>query len=206
MAEVVGVVSSAITFATLAIQVGKSVQILKDYWDAIRDAPGDLKWLVREIEVLSEPILAGFPFSRPINWQRDKRVKLLASHSGIWSWVVGGARGVSEMLASGVLGECQEFIQVVLKLLSVRLICNRSRLDLPNKHARTLTYTRTTCRVQYFNVYAGHISPSILPTVRHILATVVPLKLYFQLDRTQRASPVSTKRVYLAQLLTAYNA
>lgn len=51
MAEVVGVVSSAITFATLAIQVGKSVQTLKDYWDAIRDAPDDLKWLVREIEV-----------------------------------------------------------------------------------------------------------------------------------------------------------
>ncbi|KAJ5801546.1 uncharacterized protein N7518_003614 [Penicillium psychrosexuale] len=51
MAEVVRVLSSAITFATLAIQVGKLVQTLKDYWDAIRDAPAHLKWLVREIEV-----------------------------------------------------------------------------------------------------------------------------------------------------------
>jgi hypothetical protein len=24
---------------------------MQDYWDAIRDAPDDLKWLVREIEV-----------------------------------------------------------------------------------------------------------------------------------------------------------
>ena len=51
MAELVGVVSSAITFATLAVQVGKSVQTLKGYWDSIRDAPDDLKWLLREVEM-----------------------------------------------------------------------------------------------------------------------------------------------------------
>lgn len=56
MAEVVGVVSSAITFATLALQVGKSVQNLKDYWDSMRDAPDDLKWLVRQIEVFGSII------------------------------------------------------------------------------------------------------------------------------------------------------
>ncbi|KAJ5661898.1 uncharacterized protein N7477_009514 [Penicillium maclennaniae] len=51
MAELVGVVSSAITFATLAVQVGKSVQTLKGYWDSMRDAPHDLKWLLREVEM-----------------------------------------------------------------------------------------------------------------------------------------------------------
>ncbi|GAB1194712.1 hypothetical protein APSETT444_003958 [Aspergillus pseudonomiae] len=52
MAELVGVVSSAITFATFAVQVSKSVQTLKGYWDSIRDAPDDLKWLLREVEIL----------------------------------------------------------------------------------------------------------------------------------------------------------
>ncbi|KAJ5471949.1 hypothetical protein N7539_008518 [Penicillium diatomitis] len=52
MAELVGVVSSAITFATLAIQVGKSVQTLKGYWDSMRDAPDDVRSLLREVEIL----------------------------------------------------------------------------------------------------------------------------------------------------------
>lgn len=51
MAELVGVVSSAITFAALAVQVGKSVQTLKDFRDSMRDAPDDLNCLVREVEV-----------------------------------------------------------------------------------------------------------------------------------------------------------
>lgn len=51
MAELVGVVSSAITFAALAVQVGKCVRTLKDFRDSMRDAPDDLKDLVREIEV-----------------------------------------------------------------------------------------------------------------------------------------------------------
>lgn len=53
MAELVGVVSSAITFTTLAVQVGKSVKTLKDYWDLMRDAPDDIKWLLREVEMFS---------------------------------------------------------------------------------------------------------------------------------------------------------
>lgn len=56
MAELVGIVSSAITFATFAVQVSKSVQTLKGYWDSIRDAPDDLKWLLREVEILGSII------------------------------------------------------------------------------------------------------------------------------------------------------
>ena len=43
MAELVGVISSAITFGTLVVQ-------LKDCWEQIRDAPEDLKRLIQEIE------------------------------------------------------------------------------------------------------------------------------------------------------------
>ncbi|KAJ5261226.1 hypothetical protein N7478_011821 [Penicillium angulare] len=53
MAQLVGVVSSAITFTALAIQVGKSVQTLKDYWDSMRDALDDIQWILREIEMFS---------------------------------------------------------------------------------------------------------------------------------------------------------
>jgi hypothetical protein len=51
MAEVVGVVSGAITFATVVVQLGKSIATLKDCWDQLNDAPDDLRKLVREIEL-----------------------------------------------------------------------------------------------------------------------------------------------------------
>lgn len=57
MAEAIGVVSGAVTFATLVVQVGKSIRTLKDYWDQFRDASNDLQWLLGEVEVF-ETILA----------------------------------------------------------------------------------------------------------------------------------------------------
>jgi hypothetical protein len=51
MAEVIGVVSGAFTFATVVAQVTKSIIQIKDCWGQIRDAPEDLERLVREIEI-----------------------------------------------------------------------------------------------------------------------------------------------------------
>lgn len=51
MAEVIGVVSGAIAFATAVVQLGKSIAILKDFCDQINDAPDDIRRLVREIEL-----------------------------------------------------------------------------------------------------------------------------------------------------------
>lgn len=53
MAEVIGVVSGAITFATVVIQLGKSIATLKDCWNQLNDAPEDIRRLKREIELLS---------------------------------------------------------------------------------------------------------------------------------------------------------
>jgi len=53
MAEVIGVVASVITFGTVVVQITSSVNKLKDCWEQIRDAPEDLKWLIRDIELFS---------------------------------------------------------------------------------------------------------------------------------------------------------
>lgn len=50
MAEVIGIVSGAITFATVVVQITNSIITIKECWSQIRDAPDDLKYLVREIE------------------------------------------------------------------------------------------------------------------------------------------------------------
>ncbi|KAJ5525723.1 hypothetical protein N7494_012373 [Penicillium frequentans] len=50
MAEVIGVVSSAITFATVVAQVTNSIIRIKECWSQFRDAPDDLKYLMRELE------------------------------------------------------------------------------------------------------------------------------------------------------------
>lgn len=51
MAEVTGVVPSAITFATVVAQVTESIITIKDCWCQFRDAPTDLKYLMRELEL-----------------------------------------------------------------------------------------------------------------------------------------------------------
>ncbi|OQD98846.1 hypothetical protein PENSOL_c008G11130 [Penicillium solitum] len=52
MAEAIGIASGAITFATVVVQVGQSILTLKNCWDEMRDAPEDIRKLVREIELL----------------------------------------------------------------------------------------------------------------------------------------------------------
>jgi hypothetical protein len=45
------VVASAITFGTVVAQLASSVNKLKDCWEQIRDAPEDLRWRIRDIEL-----------------------------------------------------------------------------------------------------------------------------------------------------------
>jgi hypothetical protein len=51
MAELVGTIASAITFAALIAQVGKSIVTLKECWHDIHYAPENLRCLVRDIEL-----------------------------------------------------------------------------------------------------------------------------------------------------------
>lgn len=51
MAEVIGVVSGAVTFAAVVVQLGNSITTLRDCWDQINDAPEDLRKLLQELEL-----------------------------------------------------------------------------------------------------------------------------------------------------------
>lgn len=53
MAEVIGVVSGAVTFAAVVVQVGNSITTLRGCWDQINDAPEDLRKLLQELELFS---------------------------------------------------------------------------------------------------------------------------------------------------------
>jgi hypothetical protein len=51
MAELIGVISGAITFGSLVVQLATSINKLKDSWEQFHGAPEDLKWLIRDIEI-----------------------------------------------------------------------------------------------------------------------------------------------------------
>lgn len=58
MAEL-GVAASAISIASIAIQVGDSILKLKTFWDHVKEAPEEIKYLIDEIETLNL-VLSGF--------------------------------------------------------------------------------------------------------------------------------------------------
>ena len=51
MAEAVGVVASALTFATVVAQVTESIIKIKHCWSQFREAPNDLRYLMRDLEL-----------------------------------------------------------------------------------------------------------------------------------------------------------
>lgn len=57
MAEVVGVISGSLTLAGVVTSLADSIIKLKDCWDQIREAPDDLRWMVREIEVFGRVLV-----------------------------------------------------------------------------------------------------------------------------------------------------
>ena len=53
MAEVVGIVASGINIVQLTGQVAQSIVRLKDYWSQLKDAPGEISSLLRDLEFLN---------------------------------------------------------------------------------------------------------------------------------------------------------
>jgi hypothetical protein len=53
MAEMLGIAASGMGVASLAIQIGDSVMKLKDFWNAVKEAPEEVEYLIEEIETLS---------------------------------------------------------------------------------------------------------------------------------------------------------
>jgi len=65
MAEL-GVAASAISVASIAIQVGDSIIKLKDFWNHVKEAPEEIKWLMEEIQNLGL-VLSGVESSKAHN-------------------------------------------------------------------------------------------------------------------------------------------
>lgn len=52
MAEVIGIVASAVSISQLTGQIAEGIIKLKGFWDQVKDAPEDISYLIRELEVL----------------------------------------------------------------------------------------------------------------------------------------------------------
>lgn len=52
MAEL-GIAASGIGIASLAIQVGDSILKVRGFWDRVKEAPEDIRYILEEIETLS---------------------------------------------------------------------------------------------------------------------------------------------------------
>jgi hypothetical protein len=69
MAELIGIVSGAITFATVVAQISKSIIQIKDCWGQIRDAPEEMQEIIAELEIYdlilreNEQILSSCPLA-----------------------------------------------------------------------------------------------------------------------------------------------
>jgi len=53
MAEVLGFVASVFSVASLAIQLGDSLQKACDFWDSIEDGPDDIRRVSAELRLLA---------------------------------------------------------------------------------------------------------------------------------------------------------
>lgn len=57
MAEVLGIIASGVSIASIAIQIVGSVQQILDFWSSIRDAPTDIQDLLEEVQLLASLLL-----------------------------------------------------------------------------------------------------------------------------------------------------
>lgn len=57
MAEVLGIIASGVSIASIAIQIVGSVQQVLDFWSSIRDAPTDIQDLLEEVQLLANLLL-----------------------------------------------------------------------------------------------------------------------------------------------------
>lgn len=108
MAELVGVIASAVTFGTVVAQLTKSITCLKDFCEQIRDLPSDISWLVRDIEILGlvlgdiegefvqKPITSGLNDSKHVQQSlefcREAAVGLETTYRDLVQDVQSGAR------------------------------------------------------------------------------------------------------------------
>ena len=138
MAEVVGVVASAISIVQLAGQITESVIALKQYWDQIKDAPSEISYLLEEIDsfqlifhaigddqMSNSPFHPNNPSMRQISILCDQAAEQLKSLVDDLSRKVEGKSGWKKTLGS---------IKVVLKKEDIQRLKERLKCAISLMH------------------------------------------------------------------------
>lgn len=155
MAEVVGIVSGAITFATVLVQIRNTITTLKESYDNLRDAPDDLRKLVQEIEVFGF-ILAdiGDDLSRSPNPASGKNKHALKSFN-----LCKDAAKELDIVCTDIVREIKSRNRLSRSFETVRIVLQKGKIEkhkIHLQHTIQLLMLSQQCYVRYISQHRRH--------------------------------------------------
>ncbi|CEO59715.1 hypothetical protein PMG11_04380 [Penicillium brasilianum] len=162
MAEAIGVVSGAITFATVVTQISKSIIQIKDCWGEIRDAPEEMQALIAELEIYNlilretEQNLSSGPLANFIEMNGHSFQSLEVCKKAAESLQVISKDLVNDLRPSGRLRRSYSSFKIVLQ--KSKLEKYKSRLS---NSIRLLSLSQ-----QCYSIALMQIQPVMVPRVQ----------------------------------------
>jgi hypothetical protein len=148
MAEVIGVVSGAITFATVLVQIGNTISSLKECYDSLCDAPDNLRKLVREIELFGYILAAiGEDLSQSPNTALGNNKHALRSFT-----LCKDAAKELDIVCTDLVRETKSPNRLRRSLKSVKIVLQRGKIEKHRthlQHAIQLLILSQQCYVRY---------------------------------------------------------
>jgi hypothetical protein len=124
MAEMLGI-------ASLAIQIGDSIVKLKDFWNAIKEAPEEVKYIIEEIEILSLVLL-----EIGANGNEDDMAQISSASSKKY---LGLCRRGAEILGT-VVRQAEQEIAKKKRIGSAKMVLKKGLLDTLRDRLKTVQF------------------------------------------------------------------
>jgi hypothetical protein len=131
MAEMLCIVASGMGIASLAIQIGNSIMKLKDLWNAVKEAPEEVKYLIEEIGTLSL-VLSEMGAS----WNEDDGGQIGSAAS---KKCVDLCRKGADILGT-VVREAEQEIAKRRRIGSVKMVLKKGLLDTLRDRLKTVQF------------------------------------------------------------------
>lgn len=131
MAEMLGIVASGMGIASLAIQIGDNVIKLRDFLNAVKEAPEEVKYLIEEIETLSL-VLSEIGTDR--NEDATGQIESVASKK-----CLDLCRRGAEVLST-VVREAEQEVSKRRRVGSVKMVLKKGVLDKLRDRLRTVQF------------------------------------------------------------------
>ncbi|KAJ5928830.1 hypothetical protein N7466_007786 [Penicillium verhagenii] len=137
MAEVIGIVSGAITFASVVAQISKSIIQIKDCWGQIHDAPEEMRKLIAELEIYD---LILQEIKQNLSSGPLANTKEMSEHSFQSLEVCKKAAESLQIIAKDLLSDLRPSSRFRRSYFSFKLVLQQSKIE---KYKARLTNTPT---------------------------------------------------------------